>query len=466
MWSIFGVVSVAVVLSVQSVGVRGDNSPYQSPNYEAANYAYQYAVKDQYAGVDFSADESRQADNTEGSYKVLLPDGRVQTVVYSVNGPEGGYVADVVYDGEAKIAPASYKPAPAPYKPAPAPYQPAPAPAPSKAAPAPAPAPVPAPAPAYKPAPAPAYQPAPAPAYKPKPSPYKAFPRLQQATSYKSRIVFTKPAAKAVAEEERNSKALSAGGAIINQIPDVDLAKESRILPEEVIVDVTEELTTVIPTDESRRRSTTPATNIVALEEATAPALVQEPTLVLVQEPAPVPSFDFARSTTLPPLVIDTTIAPVEDISTTVAPTTQAAVVFETTAAPVEEVEVTTAVVVETVAPVEVTTSLPEVITTEAAEAIQAEAESTAEETNNARRFARYRQNRQYSHAPASRQVSRPVTRTRHVQASYPSYPAFSHFSKRTLNVQQPAPKPLNVRPNHSFAAPTITYGNWVPVAY
>ena len=48
--------SVAAVLSVlTSVGVRGDNSPYQSPNYETANYAYQYAVKDEYAGVDFSA---------------------------------------------------------------------------------------------------------------------------------------------------------------------------------------------------------------------------------------------------------------------------------------------------------------------------------------------------------------------------------------------------------------------------
>ena len=98
--------------------------------------------------------------------------------------------------------------------------------------------PAPAPATAYKPAPAPAYKPAPAPAYKPvqaykpQPSPYKAFPKLQQATSYKSRIVFTKAAAlkeapEAAVEEERSPKALSAGNPINNVIPDVDLEKVS-----------------------------------------------------------------------------------------------------------------------------------------------------------------------------------------------------------------------------------------------
>merc|ERR1739838_1062337 len=104
-------------------------------------YAYNYAVKDDYSGSIFSQQESRDNYNAAGSYSVNLPDGRVQIVTYSVNG-DGGYVADVKYEGEAIYADVpAYNPAPAPvYKPAPKPV-------------------------VYKPAPAPAYKPAPAPAY-------------------------------------------------------------------------------------------------------------------------------------------------------------------------------------------------------------------------------------------------------------------------------------------------------------
>ena len=60
--------------------------------------------------------EARDGDNTKGTYSVVLPDGRRQTVDYYVNG-YSGYVADVKYDGYAKAY--DYKPtysAPA-YKP-------------------------------------------------------------------------------------------------------------------------------------------------------------------------------------------------------------------------------------------------------------------------------------------------------------------------------------------------------------
>merc|ERR1712168_301195 len=75
-------------------------------------YASEYAVKDEYSGVDFGANEERNGYDTQGSYYVALPDGRLQRVHYTVQG-EDGYVADVTYEGEAQYPPA------APYKPAP-----------------------------------------------------------------------------------------------------------------------------------------------------------------------------------------------------------------------------------------------------------------------------------------------------------------------------------------------------------
>merc|ERR1712117_655180 len=83
---------------------------------EPALYTYQYAVKDDYTNNNFGTEEKRDGYAAQGSYYVALPDGRLQKVAYSVNG-DGGYVADVTYEGEAQYPPVEkYVPAPA-YKP-------------------------------------------------------------------------------------------------------------------------------------------------------------------------------------------------------------------------------------------------------------------------------------------------------------------------------------------------------------
>lgn len=56
-----------------------------------------YEVQDSNYGVDFGQRESRSGDSTQGSYHVLLPDGRVQTVDYTAD--QGGYRPTVNYQG-------------------------------------------------------------------------------------------------------------------------------------------------------------------------------------------------------------------------------------------------------------------------------------------------------------------------------------------------------------------------------
>eukprot|EP00095_Tigriopus_kingsejongensis_P010757 maker-scaffold5509_size4573-snap-gene-0.4 protein:Tk10757 transcript:maker-scaffold5509_size4573-snap-gene-0.4-mRNA-1 annotation:"bcs-1 protein" len=54
--------------------------PAYKPSYpeEPASYQYNYEVRDEYAGLNFDANEAREAYNTNGGYNVLLPDGRTQ----------------------------------------------------------------------------------------------------------------------------------------------------------------------------------------------------------------------------------------------------------------------------------------------------------------------------------------------------------------------------------------------------
>ncbi|XP_040579256.1 cuticle protein 18.6 [Lepeophtheirus salmonis] len=61
-------------------------------------YNYQYSVQDPESGNDFSAQESSDGQVVSGSYRVALPDGRIQVVNYRVEG-DSGFVADVSYEG-------------------------------------------------------------------------------------------------------------------------------------------------------------------------------------------------------------------------------------------------------------------------------------------------------------------------------------------------------------------------------
>ncbi len=95
---------------------------YKEPEYGPPKYAYEYGVHDDYQKVDFGQKEERDGYSTYGSYRVALPDGRIQTVTYHVDDAYSGYVADVKYEGTPHYAEPhkqSYKPAPKYHKPAP-----------------------------------------------------------------------------------------------------------------------------------------------------------------------------------------------------------------------------------------------------------------------------------------------------------------------------------------------------------
>ncbi|XP_037801866.1 cuticle protein 8-like [Penaeus monodon] len=72
----------------------------ESYEYTEAKYEFNWAVSDDSSSNEFGHQEARDGDHTQGSYYVQLPDGRLQTVKYFVDG-DTGYVAEVSYEGEA-----------------------------------------------------------------------------------------------------------------------------------------------------------------------------------------------------------------------------------------------------------------------------------------------------------------------------------------------------------------------------
>lgn len=76
-----------------------------APSYDdnKKKYRFSYAVKDGISGDDFSHTQKQENGAVQGSYKVHLPDGRVQIVKYTADDVHG-YRADVSYEGEAQTA--------------------------------------------------------------------------------------------------------------------------------------------------------------------------------------------------------------------------------------------------------------------------------------------------------------------------------------------------------------------------
>ncbi|BES88934.1 Insect cuticle protein [Nesidiocoris tenuis] len=85
----------------ESYGGHDDYSHHHEEHHEAKPYEFGYAVKDPHHGTDFGQQESSDGHNVKGSYRVLLPDGRVQIVTYHADW-KTGFHADVKYEGEAR----------------------------------------------------------------------------------------------------------------------------------------------------------------------------------------------------------------------------------------------------------------------------------------------------------------------------------------------------------------------------
>ncbi|XP_037802388.1 pro-resilin-like [Penaeus monodon] len=106
---LLGLAAIAAADSFESYEYRPPQRHSSEESYESgeAKYDFQWAVKHDDSGNDFGHQEARDGEDTQGSYYVQLPDGRLQTVRYVVDGDDG-YVADVNYEGEARF-PDSYE---------------------------------------------------------------------------------------------------------------------------------------------------------------------------------------------------------------------------------------------------------------------------------------------------------------------------------------------------------------------
>ncbi|XP_076041827.1 uncharacterized protein LOC143025710 [Oratosquilla oratoria] len=69
---------------------------------ERKPYNFDYSISDQYSGISYGHNEDSDGSVVRGKYSVLLPDGRLQTVIYTAD-KENGFLARVEYEGEARF---------------------------------------------------------------------------------------------------------------------------------------------------------------------------------------------------------------------------------------------------------------------------------------------------------------------------------------------------------------------------
>ncbi|XP_026762046.1 cuticle protein 10.9-like [Galleria mellonella] len=94
---------IVCALVIASLSVRHTRAA-PAPQEDASPpmpYEYKYDVEDQEKSLYFGANESGDAQGKViGGYKVLLPDGRLMTVEYTVEG-ESGFVPKISFEENA-----------------------------------------------------------------------------------------------------------------------------------------------------------------------------------------------------------------------------------------------------------------------------------------------------------------------------------------------------------------------------
>jgi hypothetical protein len=75
---------------------QGGGGGYKQESYPPRPYNFAYAVNDHYSGANFGQMEKSDGQVTNGEYRVLLPDGRLQIVTYNADW-KNGFNAEVKY---------------------------------------------------------------------------------------------------------------------------------------------------------------------------------------------------------------------------------------------------------------------------------------------------------------------------------------------------------------------------------